>query len=334
MPILHKSDFKAAWWLANPHFQTVWPALFRRQTRLPTKRERITTPDNDFLDIDWCGPESGPLVILLHGLSGSTQSSYVVGIQRALLESGFRSAALNFRGCSGEMNQSSRCYHSGETTDLNFLFQLLRAREPKTPIGIVGYSLGGNALLKWLGEQGTKAQLFAAVAVSAPLLLNICADRMDKGFSRLYRNRLISELKDYIHQKRLHLRRHDCHIEAEILDNLGDLKTIRSFWQYDDQVVAQLYGFKGVHDYYHQSSSRQFIKDITVNTLIVHAVDDPFMTPGVIPEENELSGSVLLEITQNGGHVGFISGNIPGKHYYWLEKRIPEFLGQHLVTKK
>ncbi len=330
MPILQKSDFKASWWLANPHFQTVWPALFRRQATLPVKRERVVTPDNDFLDIDWYGSEHGPLVILLHGLSGSTQSSYIIGMQHALLANGFRSAALNFRGCSGEMNRSSRCYHSGETTDLNFLYQLLKAREPNTPIAIVGYSLGGNALLKWLGEQGSNAQLFAAVAVSVPLLLNVCADRMDKGFSQLYRNRLITELKGYIYQKRRYLRSQDLHAEAEILDELGDLNPIRSFWEYDNQVVAQLYGFKDVNDYYRKSSSRQFIKDITVDTLIVHAADDPFMTPAVIPEEIEVPNSVLLEITSKGGHVGFIAGNIPGKHYYWLEQRIPEFLRQHL----
>jgi uncharacterized protein len=330
MPINPKSDFKPAWWLANPHAQTVWPAFFRRQRKLLVKRERITTPDDDFLDLDWYGPDSGPLVILLHGLTGSSQSSYIIGMQCALLANGLRSVALNFRGCSGEMNLSSRCYHSGETTDLNFIYQLLRQREPKTPIAMVGYSLGGNALLKWLGEQRGQAQLFAAVAVSVPLLLDVCADRMDKGFSTLYRNRLIGELKDYIQQKRQHLRRNRRHQEAEIVDALGDLTPIRSFWQYDNQVVAQLYGFKDVHDYYRQSSSRQFIKHITVSTLIIHAADDPFMTAKVIPDETELSESVLLEITPKGGHVGFIAGNIPGKPYYWLEKRVPSFLNHHL----
>lgn len=330
MPINPKSDFKPAWWLANPHAQTVWPAFFRRQAKLLVKRERITTPDDDFLDLDWYGPDSGPLVILLHGLTGSSQSSYIMGMQSALLANSFRSVALNFRGCSGEMNRSSRCYHSGETADLNFIYQLLRQREPKTPMAMVGYSLGGNALLKWLGEQGEEAHLFAAVAVSVPLLLDACADRMDKGFSTFYRNRLIGELKDYIHQKLQHLRRNQRHEEAEIMDALGDLTTIRSFWQYDNQVVAQLYGFKDVHDYYQQSSSRQFIKHITVNTLIIHAADDPFMTAKVIPDEAELSEAVVLEITAKGGHVGFIAGSIPGKPYYWLEKRVPAFLKQHL----
>lgn len=330
MPINPKSDFKPAWWLANPHAQTVWPAFFRRQAKLLVKRERITTPDADFLDLDWYGPDSGPLVILLHGLTGSSQSSYIMGMQRALLANGFRSVALNFRGCSGEMNRSSRCYHSGETTDLNFIYQLLKQREPKTPMAMVGYSLGGNALLKWLGEQEAHAQLFAAVAVSVPLLLAVCADRMDKGFSTLYRNRLIGELKDYIHQKRQHLRHNQRYEEAEIVDALGDLTPIRSFWQYDNQVVAQLYGFKDVHDYYHKSSSRQFLKHISVNTLIIHAADDPFMTDEVIPDESELSESVLLEINSKGGHVGFIAGRFPGKPYYWLEKRVPTFLKQHL----
>ena len=330
---LENARFKPSWWLSNPHMQTLWPALFRKKEKLDISRERVFTPDNDFLDLDWYGAKDSPLVIVLHGLTGSSQSSYVIGIQKALLIQGFQSVALNFRGCSGEPNLTSRCYHSGKTTDIDFLYRLLKKRIPEIPIAVIGYSLGGNALLKWLGEQQDKLDLFAAVAVSAPLQLNFCADRMDTGFSKVYRNRLINELKDYIQKKRHYLRKLGKIEEAEILDNLGELTPIRSFWEYDNQVVARLYGFKDVHDYYAKSSARQFLKKIKINTLIIHSRDDPFLTPEVVPREDELSEAVSLEITEKGGHVGFIAGNIPGHHHYWLEYRIPTFLTQQLSVR-
>jgi predicted alpha/beta-fold hydrolase len=161
-----QSTFNPAWWLNNPHLQTIYPSLLRKPPEPVVKRERLMTEDHDFIDIDFCGEGNQPLVILLHGLTGSSQSGYIKGLQQALLEQGLRSAALNFRGCSGEYNNSSRCYHSGETGDIDFLYRTLRAREPQTPMAAVGFSIGGNVLLKWLGEQGSNIQLFAAVAVS------------------------------------------------------------------------------------------------------------------------------------------------------------------------
>lgn len=326
--MLIKTTFKPAWWLKNHHLQTLYPALFRKLPSPPLRRERLITPDNDFLDIDWCGEGDKPLVILLHGLTGSSQSVYIKGLQHILLKNNVRSVALNFRGCSGEANHSARCYHSGETQDIDFLYQTLRQREPMTKMAAIGFSLGGNVLLKWLGEQGEKLDLFAAVAVSVPLVLSTCATKLDNGFSKLYRANLLKELKLYIADKQRHLENLGHFHEAEKLENLGDLSTIKSFWEYDERVVARLHGFKNAHDYYHRSSSRQFLKNITVPTLIIHAEDDPFMTPAVIPQVEELSKTVQLEITSAGGHVGFISGKNPLKPVYWLEKRIPEFLHQ------
>jgi predicted alpha/beta-fold hydrolase len=332
MPILH-SGFKPAWWLHGPHLQTLWPTLCRRSPALARCRERLETPDGDCVDLDWCGEAPAPIVILLHGLTGSSCSRYIEGMQSALFKRGLRSVALNFRGCSGRPNYTARCYHSGDTADLNFLYRLLRTREPATPLAAVGFSLGGNVLLKWLGEQGKEADLFAAAAVSVPMQLHLCADRMDSGFSRLYRNRLLRELKQYVRQKREYLRRSGNAEEAEKLERLGDLSALRSFWEYDDQVVARLYGFRDVHDYYRKSSSRQFLKAIRTPTLIVQALDDPFMTPAVIPGEDELSPSVYLEITESGGHVGFIAGRVPGRPRYWLDERIPAFLAERLRQK-
>lgn len=327
---MKNSNFTPAWWLKNCHLQTLYPALFRKLKSPKLRRERLITPDNDFLDIDWCGEEHLPLVILLHGLTGSSQSIYIKGLQHILLKNNYRSVALNFRGCSGQPNHSYRCYHSGETQDIDFLYKTLREREPETPFAAVGFSLGGNVLLKWLGEQQNNVNLFAAVAVSVPLVLSICSTKLDFGFSKIYRANLLSELKDYIFKKQQYLQKMGEIEHAKKLEQLGDLTKIRSFWEYDERVVAKLHGFKNAQDFYARSSSRQFLKNIVVQTLIIQALDDPFMTPNVIPHVDELSSSVQLELSQKGGHVGFVTGKNPFKPDYWLEKRIPEFLQQQL----
>lgn len=327
------STFKPAWWLKNRHLQTLFPSLCRRVPLPELHRERIVTSDGDFLDIDWCGDNTdSPLVILLHGLSGSSKSGYIKGLQRALQKNNLRSVTLNFRGCSGEYNNTSRCYHSGETNDLDFLYRTLREREPNTHFSIVGFSLGANVLLKWLGERGNSVSLSSAVAVSTPFVLGICATTLDKGFSRLYRANLLRELKKYMNDKWLHLEIHRNSFEAEKIKQCGDLSKIKSFWEYDNQVVAKLYGFKNAHDYYAQSSSRQFLKKITVPTLLIQAKDDPFMTTDVIPNTSELASCVKLELTQNGGHVGFITGKNPFRPVYWLEQRIVTFLMKNYLS--
>lgn len=323
------STFKPAWWLNNPHLQTIYPAFCRNLSPVPElQRERLTTPDNDFIDIDWCGTGDKPLVILLHGLAGSSRSPYIRGLQIAFWQMGWRSVAMNYRGCSGEYNRTWRCYHSGETSDIDFLYRELRQREPNTPMAAVGFSLGGNMLLKWLGEQSHAIKLFAAVAVSVPFLLNLCATKLDSGFSQLYNQYLLHNLKQYVHAKRAHLHRLKHFDDAQKLADLGNLKGIHSFWQYDHQVIAKLYGFKDAQDYYQRNSSRQFLKTIQVPTLIIQAIDDPFMTTAVLPEPHELSDAVTLEATSAGGHVGFIGGENPLKPTYWLDKRIPGYLGR------
>lgn len=325
--------FRPVWWLNSPHLQTIYPALFRR-IALPSgvQRERLETADGDFLDIDWLENPDRPLVILLHGLAGSSRSGYIQGLQHSLLAAGFATVALNFRGCSGEMNRMARCYHSGETEDIDFLYNTLRQRFPQRQMAAIGFSLGGNVLLKWLGEQGDKLDLSAAVAVSVPLLLNECADKLDRGFSRLYRDYLLRELKAYMRVKTKHLQRIGQQAQAEKILQLGDLSGIKSFWQYDDKVVAGLHGFKDAHDYYQRSSSRQFLKHIRVPTLVLQAKDDPFMTERVLPTNAELSDQVRLEICAGGGHVGFVAGGF--RPEYWLEKRIDCFLAEHLAPDR
>ena len=324
------SAFEPAWWLANRHLQTLWPTLFRRIPSPPCHHQVIDTPDGDILELDWCGRQ-GPLVIILHGLTGSSRSHYVRGLQWALLKRDWRSVVLNFRGCGRRPNRTWRCYHSGETGDLDFLYRWLREKLPSMPMAAVGYSLGGNVLLKWLGERGRDCNLFAACAVSVPLELAKCADAMDQGLSRIYRHRLLTELKEYLSHKIHFLEQLGKTEDAERLKALGDLRNIHSFWDYDDQVIAGLYPFRDVHEYYRTCSSRLYLAQIGIPTLLIQSRDDPFMTPDVIPLPAETASSVLLEISEGGGHVGFVENHFPLKPGYWLERRIPEFLQAEFV---
>ncbi len=317
---MRTADFKPAWWLPGPHLQTLWPALCRRSTlNIPIEKERLELPDGDFLDLAWINKEKkGPLVLLLHGLEGSVRSSYAQGMLHAINQQNWRGVVMHFRGCSGEPNRLSRSYHSGETSDLNFLVETLCEREPDTPLAVVGFSLGGNVLLKWLGEAERKNLLSAAVAVSVPFELHKSANRVQHGFSRLYQKHFLKCLR-----KRL---THKFQLDSPTFA-MPSLTELTTLWEFDDKVTAPLHGFSGVHDYYSQSSSRQFLNKITVPTLLLHAKDDPFMTPDVIPEPHELAECVTLEVTNAGGHLGFVIGTNPWRVRYWLDERVPEFLG-------
>lgn len=324
-------DFSPATGLANPHLQTLWSPLLRRAPRPPRRRETLDLADGDAVHLDWCEPpgsrDTDQLAILLHGLAGCSGSSYILGLQETLRRRGMASVVLNFRGSTGEPNRLARGYHSGDTGDLDTLVHHLRARWPDRPLLGVGFSLGGNVLLKWLGERGASAGLVAACAVSVPLRLDLCASRLDQGFSRRYRDHLLNLLKRQIETKRSHFKATGNRAEQARLDALVGWREARSFWEFDDRVVAPLHGFAGVDDYYARSSSRQFLASIRVPTLVIQAEDDPFMTPEVLPGTDELGDSVTLQVTPRGGHVGFVEGSVmqPG---YWLERRIPEFLMQ------
>jgi predicted alpha/beta-fold hydrolase len=298
------------------------------------REQRWELPDGDFLDLAWSGIGSGddvqppgtsdqrPIAILLHGLEGDRSSNYIIGLTHALQQRGWRSCLMHFRNCGGEPNRLARSYHSGETTDIQRLVERLRNDHPDAPLVVVGYSLGGNVLLKWLGEQGADAAVDAAVAVSVPMRLDLCADRMETGLSRLYQHHLVKKLQ--------HSSRRKFGPRGDSPYPLERLHELRSFRQFDHEFTAPLHGFASGADYYQRSSSRQFLRGIEVPTLIIHARDDPFMTPGVIPEESELAPSVTLELSDHGGHVGFISGHWPWRLHYWLDQRIPEFLAEQL----
>lgn len=313
--------FRPAWWLPGPHAQTLWPVLFRRRPRLALRRERLELPDGDFLDLDWTIGERGPIVLILHGLEGSSASHYARGLLAALVRHGWRGVVMHFRGCSGQPNRLARRYCAADTADLAYVADWLRRREPDTPLAAVGYSLGGNALLKWLGEAGADLPLRAAVAVSTPFLLDHTARRLQQGFSRLYQLHLLRALKGGYRAKFRH--RSDGPIP------LAELAAIRDFYGFDDRITAPLHGYAGVHDYYARASCRPDLGRIRVPTLILHASDDPFMRPETAPKASELSSSVRLELSPGGGHVGFVAGPWPWRADYWLERRIPAFLAEH-----
>ncbi len=313
--------FQPAWWLPGAHCQTLWPTLARVRPRVATRRERLELADGDFLDIDWTLNKGGPIVVILHGLEGSVQSPYAAGMMRAIHAHGWRAALMHFRGCSGEPNRLARSYHSGETGDIDTVISELRQREPSTPLGIVGYSLGGNVLLKWLGEQGKNVPVAVAAAVSVPFDLKRAALRLNQGFSRLYQWSLIRRMRRSIVNKFRHM-------SAPVA--FGDLSLLTTFHQFDDAVTAPLHGFAGVDDYYARCSSRPFLRYIHVPTLILHAQDDPFMVPECIPTAKELSRRIHLEVTPGGGHVGFVGGRFPWTATYFPESRIPQFMAEFL----
>ncbi len=317
---MSSSRFKPAWWLPGPHLQTIWPALFRKRPPLKLARERVELPDGDFIDLAWTANHSGPCVLVLHGLEGSLQSHYAAGILHSLVEAGFRAVFMHFRGCSGEPNRLARGYHSGDTGDLTRVLEHIRRKHAQPVSAAIGFSLGGNVLLKWLGEHKERSFLSAAVAVSVPFRLGDAAERLELGWSRLYRGHLLRRMRAAYRRK----------FTRRLSPLSVNVNRLRSFYEFDDKITAPLHGFKNADDYYHRASSRRYLKDIHTRTLILHARDDPFMWPGTLPEDDELSGQTVLELSEKGGHVGFVSGRSPWRAHCWLDKRIIDFLRQTL----
>ncbi len=291
---------------------------------VPLAPERLELPDGDFLDLCFTPEPGTALVVVLHGLEGSAHSAYALATLAAVRRHGWQGVLMHFRGCSGVPNRLPRSYHSGETGDLAYLIAILRARHPQLPLGAVGYSLGGNVLLKYLGERGGGSGLAGAVAVSVPFELDKAARRLERGFSRLYQWFLVGKLRAKTARKFATMR------SPIDLSRLDAFCTFRAF---DHNVTAPLHGFESAEEYYSRSSSRQYLRRIATPTLIVHASDDPFMTPDAVPTRAELALSVELDLQIQGGHVGFVSGLVPGRPAYWLDERIPAFLNTVLPNR-
>lgn len=315
-----ESEFRPTGFWRNRHVQTVIPNVLFPVSKVELRRERVELPDGDFIDVDWTTGSSGPIVIVLHGLEGSIRSRYACNIMRKIHEMGFRGALPYFRGCSGVPNRLPIGYHSGFTQDLEYFSGLLKQREPGTPMAAVGYSLGGNVLLKWLGESPNASRLTTGVAVSVPFDLAVCSEAIGKGLSKVYMWELMGRMRRSAMRK-------FSKVKAPI--TLPDIGKLRTFREFDDAMTAPLHGYKDAQDYYARASSKPFLKHIKVPTLVVHSEDDPFMTPAVLPTEAELSPAVTFELTRNGGHVGFVDGPLL-KPRRWVDQRITKHLQEHL----
>jgi len=320
MPII-KSSFKPAWWLANPHLQTLWSSFFRSLPEIDLHNIRLELDDGDFLDLVVTDIQDKPLVIILHGLEGSLESHYIKPLIKTLDDAGYGVCFVHFRGCSEELNRLPRSYHSGDTADLQTIVQYMKNNYKQGVFAVIGFSLGGNIVLKWLGEQGAKAITQTAIAISVPFTLSHAGERLEKSFSRVYQKHLLTRCQKKYKQKSSLLK---MPIEA-------DAQQLNTFYTFDDQITAPLHGFKNADDYYQQCSSRQFLKDIKKPTLILHAKDDPFMWEYTVPNDDELSSSIKLELSDTGGHVGFIAGKNPFNPLYWVDKRIVEWLDSPLA---
>ena len=316
MPVI-ESQFRPVPWLKNRHLQTLYPTFFQKRLKLPLKNERLELEDGDFLDlVHWPLAES-PQALVLHGLEGSLKSHYATPFIKALHDAGFSVTFMHFRGCSGEPNRLTRRYHSGDTGDIHTVLELLSTRQPQQAIVLTGVSLGANALLKYLGEGGVCKSLVAAVSVSVPFDLANAAQTLQTGFARVYQRHLLTRLVKATQEK--------SKIIASPID-IGDLDKITTLYEFDDCVTAPLHGFASADDYYQQSSSRQYLNKINLPAHIIHALDDPFMTQDAIPDKNDLSEKVTLELASHGGHVGFVSDLTQG----WLENHVADILFRYV----
>ncbi len=308
----------------NPHIQTIYPTLFAKPAQPTFETERFELSDGDFVDCYWHHKprydQNKPIVILFHGLAGSFYSPYIQQIMHALHKEGFSSVLMHFRGCGKEPNRLPRSYHSGDTADAKAWISKLHKNYPKSKLFAIGYSLGANMLLKLLGECKDQTPLQAAISVSAPLKLDICADKMDKGFSKFYQRHLLKHLKKDLLQKYID---HDMNFYIALKQK--DIKNIKSFREFDDAYTAPIHGFKDANDYYNRCSAINYLKNITIETCIIFAMDDPFMTPEILPTKKQYPNNVKLCLYKNGGHVGFISGNFFNPKFL-LQKRILSFI--------
>ena len=318
--------FTPTFFLKNRHIQTLYSSLFTRcpwGRSIPTHTfdvEKFELSDGDFIECYWYNKRdktnNKPIVLLFHGLTGSYKSPYILGTMSELDKNGYDSVVVHFRSSSGVMNKKPNSYHSGKTDDAMEFIKSLKVKYSQIKIFAIGYSLGGNVLLKLLGEIADELPICAAISISAPMQLDVCSNQMNRGFSKFYQYLLLKDLNRLLEKK------YEMH-DMKSLINLDkkDVKKLSTFWEFDDAYTAPIHGFASAQDYYSKSSSKQFLKHIKTNTLVIHSIDDPFTTPAILPKEDELSPYIKLEIYQNGGHVGFIGGSL-FKPKYWLEERI------------
>ena len=321
MPLV-ESRFRPPPWLRNAHLQTVWAVLARRGIELHYERERLELADGDFLDLDWSrAGNRDRLAILSHGLEGDSAAGYVRGMAAALNTAGWDALAWSFRGCGLEPNRLLRFYHSGETGDLGRVISHATPRYRQ--IALVGFSLGGNLTLKYLGELPIPPTVAAGVAISAPVDLAASARRLDQQRSnRVYLRRFLKTLVAKVEAK--------ARVFPGEIDTTG-IRRIRSFQEFDDRYTARLHGFRDAADYWAKASARPYLPSVAVPTLLINARDDPFLAPECFPTpEAEASAYFFLEAPAHGGHVAFVD-TLRRRGLNWLERRTVEFLTERVA---
>jgi predicted alpha/beta-fold hydrolase len=322
--------YHPAWWIPGPHLRTLWGKFFRRPASVSTRRERWETPDGDFVDLERLDPPSSerPRLLLLHGLEGSPRSHYVGGLFAEAQRRGWGMDLLVFRSCGTEPNRARRFYHSGETTDLAYVLDRLLDTHPDSPLLLAGVSLGGNVLLKFLGEQGDAltARVRGAATISVPYDLGRGSRHISRGFSRVYERHFLRSLRRKAIAKLEHY--------PDLVDR-DTLVSVRSLYDFDDVLTAPVHGFANADDYYTRSSAIAWIDRITLPTLLLSAADDPFLPREVLDEVRAIgrhNRALTIEFVEHGGHVGFVSGRLPWRPHYYAEWRACDFLSRCLTT--
>jgi uncharacterized protein len=313
--------YRSPTWLPNRHVQTIYPALLKRPP-VTLRRQRVDTNDGDFVDFDWLDApaaiaEKTPLVVLFHGLEGGASSHYARALMRHLKSIGWRGVVPHFRGCSGEPNRLPRAYHSGDYAEIGWMLSTIRREAPAAPLYAVGVSLGGSALLNWLGreERRAAATVVAAAAVSTPLDLTAAGIAIGQGLNRIYALHFLYTLKP----KALAMARRF----PGALDDAA-IRRVDSMHKFDDAVTAPLHGFAGVEDYWRRASSKPWLKTVAVPTLVLNARNEPFVPGASLPGPREVAPAVILEQPETGGHAGFLAPPFPGR-LGWLPARLVSF---------
>ena len=320
--------YQSPWWLGSgafgAHAQTVYPAVFGHTPALPYARERWeSTPhgkaDGDFVDVDRLkGSLEKPMLVVFHGLEGSSQSPYARNLMAEVQRRGWRGLVPHFRGCSGEINRLPRAYHSGDAPEIDWILRRAKAEAPQQPLFVAAISLGGNATLKWLGEQGSVAAGIAeaAVAISAPLDLTAAGEALERGFCKVYTKNFLVTMKKKSLSK---LANHPGIFNAEIAMRATTLR------EFDNEVTAPLHGYRDTDDYWTRASAKPGLIDVRVPTLILNALNDPFLPASALPTAAQVSSAVTRHFPVAGGHVGFASGRFPG-HGGWMPQRVFHFI--------
>ena len=307
--------FNPPLYLKNRHIQTLFATLFKKKELLEFEKKTFWLSDGDFIEPFWYKKDlSKPVVVILHGLGGSYRSPYISSLVQNLAKNGYSPVVMHFRGCGDKPNNSARSYHSGDTQDLREFLQSLHVNQKK--LYAIGFSLGANVLLKYLGEEKEHSLVSKAVAISTPFKLDICANEINKGFSKIYQTYLLDTLKPLLERKAS---------QFDVGVTKQQIQKIKTFWEFDELYTAPIHGFKNAKEYYKKSSSFYFLQDIQKPTLIIHAKDDPFMSEKVLPKEKDLSKYIQFELYDHGGHVGFVEGSF-FQPVFWVDKRAVRFL--------